>query len=55
MVQHKISSVPAMEYGQRFLRFLTGVMRGGDRSGFLDQVDQGEKGKEREREKKKTE
>jgi hypothetical protein len=42
-----------MEYGQRFLRFLTGVMRGGDRSEFLDQVDQGEKGKGKEKEKEK--
>ena len=33
--------MPAVEYGQRFLRFLTGVMRGGDRSEFLDQYVKG--------------
>lgn len=46
---HKISPVPAVEYGQRFLRFLTGVMRGGDRTEFLDQ-EPNEKGKEKEKE-----
>ena len=28
-VQHKISPVPALEYGERFFNFLTAVARGG--------------------------
>ncbi|KZT37016.1 SAICAR synthase-like protein [Sistotremastrum suecicum HHB10207 ss-3] len=38
--RHKISPVPAAEYGSRFFKFMQSIMRGGNREEFLDKEKQ---------------